>query len=323
MGTNTLNNRTDGEVVDQTFFNEIHEALNGDLVPRNTSGAPNDNVQACGTSTFRFSQVFGVLLKFGSVAGNLQIEEASGDIVFRRNGTEVGRFTANGLDGTDIVSGSVDTTQLADASVTTNKIDTQAVTTVKIADVNVTTAKIADLNVTEGKIANNAVTTNKIAAGNITTILLDNDAVTTAKIADDNVTLAKLAPSGLKTANQTSDPFNIGTSTTQIIATIVLSGERTDRPFLYAWQTQENTTLANCGCTTTGSQCVFDVNFKVAGTIVSSQRYVSTGNSNFAPSQFFFIDASPTATANVALELVTDANTSLTIVNSRLIGYQL
>ena len=38
MGSNTLDNRTDGETIVQAFFNDIHSAMNGDFVGRNSSG---------------------------------------------------------------------------------------------------------------------------------------------------------------------------------------------------------------------------------------------------------------------------------------------
>ncbi len=40
MGLNTLTNRSAGETILDTFFNTIHQALNGDFVGRNTSGVP-------------------------------------------------------------------------------------------------------------------------------------------------------------------------------------------------------------------------------------------------------------------------------------------
>jgi len=38
MATNTLNDRSSGETIVDTFFNDIHDALNGDFVGRNSSG---------------------------------------------------------------------------------------------------------------------------------------------------------------------------------------------------------------------------------------------------------------------------------------------
>jgi hypothetical protein len=40
MGLNTLTNRSAGQTILDTFFNDIHQAMNGDLVGRNASGVP-------------------------------------------------------------------------------------------------------------------------------------------------------------------------------------------------------------------------------------------------------------------------------------------
>lgn len=40
MASNTLNDRSDGQTITKEFFNDIHQALNGDLVGRNSSGVP-------------------------------------------------------------------------------------------------------------------------------------------------------------------------------------------------------------------------------------------------------------------------------------------
>ena len=40
MAANTLNNRSSGETILATFWNDIHSALNGDFVGRNSSGVP-------------------------------------------------------------------------------------------------------------------------------------------------------------------------------------------------------------------------------------------------------------------------------------------
>lgn len=40
MGVNTLNNRSSGETITANFFNDIHQAMNGDFVGRNASGVP-------------------------------------------------------------------------------------------------------------------------------------------------------------------------------------------------------------------------------------------------------------------------------------------
>lgn len=40
MGLNTLNNRVSGQTILETFWNDIHQAMNGDFVGRNTTGVP-------------------------------------------------------------------------------------------------------------------------------------------------------------------------------------------------------------------------------------------------------------------------------------------
>lgn len=40
MGVNTLNNRSSGETITANFFNDIHQAMDGDFVGRNASGVP-------------------------------------------------------------------------------------------------------------------------------------------------------------------------------------------------------------------------------------------------------------------------------------------
>lgn len=40
MGLNTLNNRSAGQTITDTFFNDIHQAMNADFVGRNASGVP-------------------------------------------------------------------------------------------------------------------------------------------------------------------------------------------------------------------------------------------------------------------------------------------
>lgn len=49
MGTNTLTNRSDGQTILDTFFNDIHQAINSDFVGRNTSGVPTSG-QSLGTT---------------------------------------------------------------------------------------------------------------------------------------------------------------------------------------------------------------------------------------------------------------------------------
>lgn len=50
MGTNNLTDRSSGQVITESFFNDIHQAMDGDFVGRNSSGAPTSG-QNLGTSS--------------------------------------------------------------------------------------------------------------------------------------------------------------------------------------------------------------------------------------------------------------------------------
>jgi hypothetical protein len=56
MGTGTLNNRSAGQTILDTFFNDIHGAINGDFVGRNTSGVPTSG-QNLGTTALPWGTV--------------------------------------------------------------------------------------------------------------------------------------------------------------------------------------------------------------------------------------------------------------------------
>lgn len=56
MGVNTLNDRAAGQTILDTFFNDIHTALNGDFVGRNSSGVPTSG-QNLGTTAFPWGTI--------------------------------------------------------------------------------------------------------------------------------------------------------------------------------------------------------------------------------------------------------------------------
>lgn len=70
--TTTLTNRTDGETIGQAFFNDIHAALDGDFVGRNSSGVPTSG-QNLGTSTYRWA-IFGTT---GNFSGTVTLPSGS------------------------------------------------------------------------------------------------------------------------------------------------------------------------------------------------------------------------------------------------------
>lgn len=69
MAANTLNNRSDGETIVEDFFNDIHQALNGDFVGRNSSGVPTAN-QNLGTGAIPW----GTLRAGGLVIGGASVD---------------------------------------------------------------------------------------------------------------------------------------------------------------------------------------------------------------------------------------------------------
>lgn len=58
MGTNTLNNRSAGQTIIDAFFNDIHQAMNTDLVGRNSTGVPTAG-QNLGTVAFPWGTIRG------------------------------------------------------------------------------------------------------------------------------------------------------------------------------------------------------------------------------------------------------------------------
>lgn len=58
MGTNTLTTKSGGTTVNADDVNQFYTALNGDIVPRNTSGVPTDSAGSIGTSSYRFLDAY-------------------------------------------------------------------------------------------------------------------------------------------------------------------------------------------------------------------------------------------------------------------------
>jgi hypothetical protein len=58
MSTVTLPARTDGQTIDETWFNKLREALYTDLVPRNSSGIATDVAGSLGDSTYGWLKAF-------------------------------------------------------------------------------------------------------------------------------------------------------------------------------------------------------------------------------------------------------------------------
>lgn len=67
MGTNTLNNRSAGQTILDTFFNDIHSAMNGDFVGRNSTGVPTSG-QNLGTTALPWGTIRGASLVLDGAA---------------------------------------------------------------------------------------------------------------------------------------------------------------------------------------------------------------------------------------------------------------
>ena len=57
MGTNNLTDKACGGIIDETYFNDIHEALEEDFVGRNSSGVPEAD-QNLGTSLYPWGTAY-------------------------------------------------------------------------------------------------------------------------------------------------------------------------------------------------------------------------------------------------------------------------
>lgn len=301
MGTNTLTDRIDGQVVDQTFFNEIHQALNGTFPPRNASGVPTDVGGDLGSTTYRFNNSYIATMYFGAIASGLSFSDDSGDIVIKRNSVEVGRFTANGLDGSDLVA----------ASVTLAKMAANSVDTSQLVNDSVTNAKIDAGAVGTTELASGAVTSDKLGALAVITAAINTGAVTTAKIAAEAVTLAKLADVQVTTAAVSAS--TISPSNTTQIASLTFEPLVTDRPVVMRLN-GTNVTSSGFGLSSSGTACSINVIFKVGGTQVLNQRFGANNTPIYSPFSIFdHYDYSVTASSQTySVEVATDSVTTWT-----------
>lgn len=310
MGTNTLTNRVDGQVVNQTFFNEIHQALNGTFIPRNASGVATDVGGDLGSSTYRWNDSYILRMFFGAIASGLSIEDDAGDIVFKRNSIEVGRFTVNGLDASDLVSASVTQTQMANNSIGTNQI----------INANVTNAKMAANSVDTTQIVDNAVTTNKINALAVTTSKINTDAVDSTKIADNAVNIEHFNTVGV--SSQSVSASAVGPSSTTTVASTSFNITRTGR-FISVKLVASTTT--NCGIAfSSASTIAGNVIFRVDSTTIANQRVTLSSTGITLPASCFEFTYSPSGTGSKTFDVqfATDSNTTMTATGLFLFVYQ-
>jgi hypothetical protein len=157
MGANTLVDRSDSQVIDETWFDDIRTALTLDFVPRNASGVATSAAGSLGSSTYLWANAYLQGLKLSS-NGNLLTLSAPAGLASSISMTLPGSLPGSSLPLLMSSAGAMSTGQITTAQITDSNV-----TTAKIADSNVTTAKIADSNVTTGKIADGAITPAKMA----------------------------------------------------------------------------------------------------------------------------------------------------------------
>lgn len=110
MGTNTLASVA-GPTIVINDPNQYRTALSGDMVPR-TAGVPADLGGDLGSTAYRWNSTASKTIKIGATASNLVIEENSGDLSFKVNGSEKLKVGASGM---TIVNSSIDQAELASA----------------------------------------------------------------------------------------------------------------------------------------------------------------------------------------------------------------
>lgn len=107
MGTGTLTNRSSGQTILDTFFNDIHGAMNGDFVGRNTSGVPT-SAQNLGTT----SVPWGVLRCSSIVLGGVSVSPTTSPVnrvtsgKVRSTSNQPAFITPNGAAASFILAGS-------------------------------------------------------------------------------------------------------------------------------------------------------------------------------------------------------------------------
>lgn len=88
MGTNTLVQATDGDVIPASDVNQFVTAFIENIVPRNTSRVPSDLAGQVGTSTYRFIRGYIRDVFIGTASANLKIYEgATNEIWLERDNT--------------------------------------------------------------------------------------------------------------------------------------------------------------------------------------------------------------------------------------------
>jgi hypothetical protein len=97
VGDNTLETQTSGTTIQIDDVNQYKTALNGDVVPRNTSGVATDVAGSVGTSALRWLKGWFGSVGIGASASGISIEEDTGDPIIKRDSVEQFRLGPDGI----------------------------------------------------------------------------------------------------------------------------------------------------------------------------------------------------------------------------------
>ncbi len=148
MGLGTLAVRSNGQTIDDTWYNVLRTAIIQDLLARNASGVVGDVEGSLGTSTVRWLTAYLASLKLSTATKQITISPPSG-------------LAANyAVEMPGALPASTLPLSLSNAGVLT----AAQIVTAQIALLNITTALLDNLSVTGAKIAAATITPDKIAA---------------------------------------------------------------------------------------------------------------------------------------------------------------
>jgi hypothetical protein len=137
MGTDTIPARSSGQTIVASFFNLLRDVLNGNHVPRNSSGVATDVAGDLGTSTLRWNDAYINEIFLGLTADSISFADDSTDLIIRRAGVEVQRLDADGWTRETIKPRAAGT---AFSNVSISSTDSGSFTTTSTSFVDVTNA---------------------------------------------------------------------------------------------------------------------------------------------------------------------------------------
>ncbi len=106
MGTNNLSTKNPGDVIASADPNQYKTALDGDVVPRNSSGVPENVSSSLGSTLYSWLSAYIKKIYVGIPADDFTIEGTSSTIFFKLASVIKAKIDTNGIDGTYIKASS-------------------------------------------------------------------------------------------------------------------------------------------------------------------------------------------------------------------------